>query len=242
MKPINKNTMLYDAIVRNNKLLPIFNRFGITLGFGDNDIETICFEKGINLNFFLEIVNTFQDESYFPKSKLTEFSVSQIIEYLKDTHSYYIDYILPDFEKQLKLIKSSGKENITDFELLNKFYIKYKHELREHINDEDKNVFPYALAVEKLAENEITFSQFNRDFDGFSISNFDREHTNMETKMNDLRSLIIKYLPPAFDQNLCQKFLFSLMRFEEDLKDHARIEDKILIPKIKVLENRIVKN
>jgi len=242
MKPIQKKTMLYDAIVRNNKLLPIFNRFGITLGFGDKNIETACFEKRIGLNFFIEIVNTFQDKNYFPKSKLTEFSVSQIIEYLKNTHLYYVNYILPDFEKQLTLIKLSGSENVTDFELLNKFYKKYKHELWEHINDEDKNVFPYALAVEKLAENEMTFSQFNNDFESFSVSDFDKEHTNMETKMSDLKSLIIKYLPPVFDQNLCQKFLFSLMRFEEDLKDHARIEDKILVPKIKILENRIVKN
>lgn len=242
MKPIQKNTMLYEAIVRNNKLLPIFNRFGITLGFGDKNIETACFERRIDLNFFIEIANTFQDENYFPKSKLTEFSVSQIIEYLKNTHLYYINYILPDFEKQLELIKFSVNKVVTEFELLDKFYKKYKHELWTHINDEDKNVFPYALAVEKLAENEMTSSQFNNDFEGFSISDFDREHSNMENKMSDLKSLIIKYLPPVFDQNLCQKFLFSLMRFEEDLKDHARIEDKILIPKIKTLENRTVKN
>ncbi len=238
MKPIHKNTMLYDIINRNNKLLPIFNRLGITLGFGDKNVEGACYEENLNLDFFIEITNTFQDENYFPKSKLNEFSIVMIVDYLKKTHLYYNSYILPDFEKQLELIKNSGNEDVPDFELLNKFYKRYKREFLEHINDEDKNVFPYALAVEKLATNEISLSLFRENFAEYSMTDFEREHTNMEAKMNDFKSLIIKYLPPVFNQNLCQKFLFSLMRFEEDLKDHARIEEKILIPRIKELENR----
>jgi len=35
---------------------------------------------------------------------------------------------------------------------------------------------------------------------------------------------------------MCQKLLTELFRLEADLEDHSRIEDKVLIPKVKLLE------
>ncbi|MDA3780250.1 MAG: hemerythrin domain-containing protein, partial [Bacteroidales bacterium] len=149
------------------------------------------------------------------------------------------NFILPNFENQLLSIKRSGIGNTKDFELLNKFYLEYKNELLVHIKDEDKNIFPYVLAVQDIIDNKKSAKEFYSIFSNRSIANFEKEHENMEMKMNDLKNLILKYLPPIYDQNLCNRFLITLMNFEEDLRDHARIEDKILIPKVTELEKVI---
>lgn len=239
MRLIKKDFLLYDVITESNKLLPVFNRFGIFLGFGDTSIEEMCIKKNINLPFLLEIVNTYNDANYFPASKLDTFSLLLIVDYLRKTHGYYLDFVLTDFEEQLNAIKQSSKGNKKEIELLNRFYEKYEHELLEHINYEDKNVFPYVVAIQDLVDGNINKKDVMNLYADKSISEFEQEHTNIEDKMHDLKNLMIKYLPPIYDQNLCNRFLFSLMRFEEDLADHARIEDKILIPKVKKIEQQI---
>lgn len=64
----------------------------------------------------------------------------------------------------------------------------------------------------------------------------------MDEKMFDLKNIIIKYLPPNYNQNIGNSLLSNLFMFEKDLKNHARIEDKILIPKVKQLEKIIKKD
>ena len=44
------------------------------------------------------------------------------------------------------------------------------------------------------------------------------------------------------DSNVSQAILFELFRLEADLKDHARIEDKILVPKVKYMEKWILEH
>jgi len=61
---------------------------------------------------------------------------------------------------------------------------------------------------------------------------FEKEHGNMEDKLNDLRSLLVKYLDPNYDDNDFNEFMISLFQFEKDVIDHSRIEDHILVPQL----------
>ncbi|MBV5348689.1 hemerythrin domain-containing protein, partial [bacterium] len=85
-----------------------------------------------------------------------------------------------------------------------------------------------------------TREQFKLKYPEYSISSFEKEHSNMDDKMDDLTNIIIKYLPPNYDQNRGNAFLANLFLFEKDLKNHSRIEDHILIPKVKQLEKLLV--
>lgn len=80
-----------DIIHLNYQLLSVINRFGIELGFGNLRIDEVCEKHNIQVGFFLEIVNTFHDENYFPGKQLQSFSVSLIVDYLKRTHYYYLE-------------------------------------------------------------------------------------------------------------------------------------------------------
>ena len=71
---ITKNMKMAEVIHRNYRLLPIINRFGIELGFGDDSVENVCSKKQIEVDFFLDIVNSYLDENYFPKKHLASFS------------------------------------------------------------------------------------------------------------------------------------------------------------------------
>ena len=117
---------------------------------------------------------------------------------------------------------------------------KFKEEFVIHINFEEREMFPFILELNAVIENPARRDQFTEKYPSFSVSSFEKEHSNMDDKMDDLTNIIIKYLPPNYDQNRGNAFLSNLFLFEKDLKNHSRIEDHILIPKVKQLEKLLV--
>jgi len=221
-----------ELVHRNYLLLPVLKRFGIQLGFQDKNISDICNEKNIDVNFLLAIVNTFNNHNYFPEHELQLFSLNLIIDYLRKSHLDFVNNNLPKIENLLNSLVQSS--NSTEIKLLQTFYKKYKEELLEHIQDEEENIFPYVLELQKLYDSK------KRDLPGnlpdYSANDFEEEHTDVEEKLLDLKNIIIKYLEPNYDELVCIDFLFELFQFERDLIDHARIEDKILVPGVKKIE------
>jgi len=229
MDKFNRQNSITDLVEANYHLLPVLNRFGIELGNRDKRLEKICIEQNISIDFFLAIINTFHDDEYFPETELKAFSPLLIINYLKKTHQYYIEYVIPKLESLLMQLIESNKTEIHQLEIIEQFWLKYKDELLLHLDDEEQVAFPYII---DLVENNIKNTQY-------AIHTFEKEHTNVDIKLNDLKKLIIKYIDPVYDNNICNDFLITLFRFEKDIKDHARIEDKILIPQVIELEKQL---
>ena len=226
MRTFTKDSKMYELVHNNYHLLPVMNRFGITLGFKDKKVETVCNEKGIDINFFLIIVNTFHSDTFFPEDELKTFSPLLIIDYLVKTHKYYVEYVLPKLENLLDRMIDSSPENSNELFLIESFYKKYRDELVQHFRDEEEKTFPYA--------SEIYLNK-NSSFD-YTIHTYEKEHDNVEEKLNDLKNLIIRHVKPVYDSNLCNEFLITLLRFERDIHNHSRIEDKILVPQIEEIE------
>ncbi|MDP2339243.1 MAG: hemerythrin domain-containing protein [Bacteroidota bacterium] len=236
MELFNENSKLASVIHKDHSLLPVINRLGIKLGFGDQTIRNICEEKDIDINFFVEIINVFHYEAYFPEKRLLDFSVSMVIEYLIKTHQYYVNYLIPENDRLIELFLLANPEESNENELVRKFYANFKEEFVIHISYEEREMFPYVLELNEAIKNPSFREQFRQKHPGFSISGFEKEHSNMDDKLDDLKNIIIKYLPPNYDQNRGNAFLNNLFMFEKDMKNHSRIEDHILIPKVKQLE------
>ncbi|WP_299576237.1 hemerythrin domain-containing protein [uncultured Sunxiuqinia sp.] len=232
MELFRKEDKMSSLINRNYNLLPVINRFGIRLGFKEKTIGEVCQEKQINTDFFLAIVNTYTDDSYFPEAEFLSFSPILLIDYLKNTHKYYIQYVLPKIERLLNEVLESCTDNCSSLKMINSFYQKYKAELLLHLKLEDEKVFPYII---ELYKNKKLSAE------GSFIEVIENEHTNVEVKLSDLENLIIRHLSPNYDDNAMNEFLTALLQFENDLNDHARIEDHILITQVIEFEKELKK-
>ncbi len=70
----------------------------------------------------------------------------------------------------------------------------------------------------------------------FNIDMFSEHHESIESKLSELKNIIIKYYPTPTTNNLSSA-LFDIFRCEKDLRFHSNIEDYLLIPAIKLIEN-----
>jgi regulator of cell morphogenesis and NO signaling len=233
MNQFTSTDKLASVIHANHFLLPVINRFGIKLGFKDKTVEQVCAEQNIDQNFFLAIVNTYTNPGYFPESALISFSPLLIVNYLRKTHQYYFDYFFPEVERRLEKLLGSCQGNCSDLYLIKSFYEKYKDELSKHLREEDEKVFPYVIAITNAVANKTALTE---PYSKYSIKKFEQEHNNVDQKIFDLKNIIIKYLEPSYNVNYGNELLFAIFRFERDLLDHARIEDKILSRQVQNLE------
>jgi regulator of cell morphogenesis and NO signaling len=237
---ITQENKMADLIHMNYLLISVINRFGIQLGFGDKTVDQVCKEHQIDTPFFLEIVNAFHDKEYFPDKDLQTFSIKLIVEYLLKTHRYYLEEKIPELEILIdKMVKEcySEAENIS---VLIQFFTEYKNELVTHTKREDEVVFPYALKIEEAYEHPAHRQELINELKNYSMQDYMNEHDNIEEKLFDLKNIIIKYLPPPKNKVLCNTVLTELFDLEQDINDHSRIEEKVLVPKVVELEKKLL--
>lgn len=235
---ITPNMKMAEVILLDYSLLPVINRFGIQLGFGDRTIHDICQHYHLSESFFVDILNIYHDKHYFPSQQLQEYPFHIIIDYLLKTHGYYKDYVAPDIEASIQDLINSCQTKCDNLNMIHAFYTTYKEELINHLTNEEEHFFPY---VEKVSE------QFHSDRStdnktihiNFSYEEHKAEHDNVVEKLFDLKNLIIKYLPPDYDQNICNDLLYKLFMFDKDLNDHERLEDYILVPRLSYMEDQL---
>ncbi|MDA3816746.1 MAG: hypothetical protein PF486_05170 [Prolixibacteraceae bacterium] len=239
--PIYANMKLADAIHLNYLLLPIIGRFGIELGFGNKTIKEICDEKEINLSFFLEIVNSYHNKDYFASEELQNYSLTLVVRYLISTHHYYIDVKIPELEEILNhFLENSSNENKSNNTLITNFFEEYKNELINHLKQEERTLFPYTFELEEANNTKIVSPALINKINNTLVEKEHSDHHDLEEKLFDLKNLIIKFLPPVKRKDILEKLLIELFRLEEDLEDHSRIEEQVLVPKIIQLEKIII--
>ena len=233
MKTIGTNTNLAEAIMQNHNLLRVIGRFDIQPGFGDVTVGEICHKKDIDPVFMVVILNSFLDESYFPAHDLTGFSLKQLVRYLQKTHDYYLNHQIPYIQELIDRLCSGRQPENPGLKVVNKFFAAYCRELKEHISREEKVTFPYVLDIESRFNHPENAGSGSPDY---TIYHYESEHDNVEEKLYDLKNIMIKYLPQPFDFDLVKRIIAELYWLEKDLNEHARIEDKIMIPKVRMME------
>ena len=238
---VTSETRMADVIHMNYLLLPVINRFGIRLGFGDQSVEQVCAQYNVNLSFFLDIINAYHDESYFPKEKMRGYPVDMIVDYLLNTHDFYRQKMLPETQQLVEDLIASCPSECDNLNMIADFFSIYKQELENHLASEEKHFFPYVQALAKMEEPLPSLGKI-RSYYNFSYDSHSEEHDNVISKMLDLKNIIIKYLPPNYNTTLCNNLLYWLFIFEKDLKDHERLEDIILLPALRNIENRLMQN
>lgn len=233
---IRADDRMADVVYYNERLLLVIERFGITLGFGDKTVEEVCQCHGLETSLVLKVINIFANPSTDDGEELTENMVPALLSYLKRGHRYYLDEKLPYINELLnRFIEHTDNP---DTKLLLFFFKGYAREVHEHMQLEDSLVFPYIQALydfvkgEKIQEGQLDYS----------IDDFVEHHSDIEEKLEDLAQLLIKHFPPTRDRFYRNIILIELFGLHYDLNDHGRIEEHILVPLVRELETKKVKN
>ena len=212
-----------DLICDNYSLLMVMSRFGLSLGFGDKSVKDVCEAQGVDCPTFLAVANFISEEQYSYSGNESDFSIPALMDYLKRAHTYFLDFNLPAIRR--KLIEAIDCSSDVALVVI-RFFDAYVAEVQKHMAYEEGRVFPYVRAL-------LTGTRP----DDYSIDVFSRHHDQVESKLSELKRILIRYYPAQGTSEL-NSVLFDLFTCEQDLASHNAVEDRLLTPAIRRLEQK----
>lgn len=225
MKLYEADDKMIDLISDNYSMLQGLSAFGIRLGFGDKTVCEVCREQDVDCYTFLMVVN-FLINGYTPKESDEKISVKTLLGYLQASHRYFIDFQLPSIRTKLEESLQKGDGLAA---LILRLYDEYAHDIRLHMKYEEKTLFPY---VEALLRGEQT--------SGYNVDIFSKHHSDTKGKFQELKNIIIKYLPHnGLANNQLTTTLYDIYNNEEWLLNHSNVEEILFVPAIRLLEQKV---
>ncbi|MDR2621900.1 MAG: hemerythrin domain-containing protein [Dysgonamonadaceae bacterium] len=213
-----------DLVLANYRLLFVFPGFKLNLDLGESTVKQICEKNHISTSLFLLVCNLYTFDDYCPNTNiLAQIPLNDLMKYLKNSHKDYLENrITKVINRILDLINYCCLKN---GEMLMKFCEKYKQEVIAHFNYEEQVVFPY---IQSLLDGEKTSN--------YKIKEYERNHSDLDAALNDLKNILIKYLPSECSIEKCRDALIDLFLFEFDLSKHTSLEEQILITLVEGIE------
>lgn len=223
---MSENAKMAELVMSNPKLMLTLSRFGIELGFGDLSVKEVCKKANINPAFFLLVCNIYTNQNYIPSdSEIQSVDINSILTYLSNSHKYYVEERIPHIEHHLERIINACPERFGN--TIKRFFIEYKKEVANHFSYEEFTVFPY---INSLANKSVEKQ--------FTIHEFESNHSNIEDKLSDLMSILIKYLPADIFPKERIEISLDIMDLSSDLRCHTIVEERALVPFVELLEKQ----
>ncbi|GHT11915.1 cation-binding protein [Bacteroidia bacterium] len=215
-----------NLISENYPALLVMSRFGIALGFGEKSIGEVCRNNQVDTNTFLAIINLMVSENRIIQASDTKISVESLINYLHNSHNYFLNYRLPEIREKLSKVLNPGEDDLNKAVL--EYFDKFVAEVKKHMLNEDKKVFPYVKSLLRAGSK-----------DKYNIG-FSKQHEQIETRLTEFKNILIKYYP-AQSTNKMNGVLFDIFNCEKDLASHNAVEEYLFLPAIVELEGKTEK-
>lgn len=235
MAVYTKDSKVSELIFEDPTIMSVLNRFGINLGVGDRSIEDSCVELGLDVDFFIVIINTYLNNDYLPEKLTDKRYREMMIEYLEKTDIYYRDVQLPNITRHFGLLLRNEMEHSymesdkcnSNLQLLNKFFIEVKEEFHQCITGECDFWFPLMRRDFEQSRKMIELHKM-----GVVKSDYELpfEHIGLEDKLRDLISFFVIHLHGVTDHNLCLAVVSAAFTLEKDIRQNNRIRNRIFRP------------
>ena len=213
-------------ISQNSDLLQIMSCFNIPLGFSDLTVEEVCLKNNVHTPTFLAVVNFVSDGFSTLDADYDNLSIQSLMQYLKQTHTYYLTHLLPGIRTKLIAAICEAKNKVA--QLILRAFDEYTHEIDKHMGYEDQTVFVY---VEHLLTGQRAPQ--------YQIKTYSKHHDQVSERLTELKNIIIKYAPSQVNHFLLTTALLDIYLCEKGLEWHCKIEDYLFTPLVHRYERKL---
>ena len=225
MDKFTSNMKVARLVEANYRLLGVLARVGIDGSFGEKTVSEVCIQSGLDPDTVILLCEVYTFPNFKPTmDRLRRCHVGDILRYLHQSHDYYLNRAITAMEAAVtKLLEPCQKKQQ---DVVWNFFRGYRVELKNHFGFEEEEVIPYVQGL-----------IIGQSRPGFSIDRFEENHSNIDEKLSDFKNLVMKSLPAACDGEARVNLLVRIFALQEDLKCHTYIEDHVLVPMVRLLEN-----
>ncbi len=168
-----------------------------------------------------------------------ETSIPDILLFLRVSHHYYTSKLIPEIEQSLAyalMLLNGGDELWVNLSL---FFTNYKSKLIEHIFEEEDEFFPILEKLHSLDKMPPVISEIKTFIAEENLFFITDHHDAIEDELAEIIKIVKLYVDDVDQSMPLRIFVNQINRFELELRNHAIIEDLLLMPMARKLENKL---
>lgn len=235
---INDDALMWDVIREEPKILQAMSRFGIPLGVGEKSVREVCEANDVDADTFVAVANLIKHGEDCASLFVDKIKVPALMAYLRNAHDFFLNFQFPKIRRKLIEAVDCSEKNEVAFLIL-KFYDAYAAEVRRHMQFENNKIFAYVNSYLAPAPSTTALPQpVQNSPTSKEIELYLRGHDSIETKLRELKNLLVKYGVPSANVSFLNDVVFNIYTCEDDLNTHCAVENKLFIPAVSRLERR----
>ena len=234
---VNFTETVGQIVARNYNTATVFEKYNIDFCCGGKKtLQTVCTEKQLNFDTLYHEVEEAANRQVPPSQNAANWSLPFLTEYIVETHHRYVQDSIPVLLKYTQKIASVHGKNHPELIEVARLFAELAQDLLQHMKKEEIVLFPHInkLATSNKAIPAAAFGSVNNP-----IMAMEQEHETAGNLLHQIRTLTNNYTLPNDACNTYGVTFARLQEFEADLHRHVHLENNILFPKTKQLEQTL---
>lgn len=236
---IDQELKIADVVSDNIKTADIFKKYGIDFCCGGGiSIAKACAKKNVNVEQLLSELKG-MDDKVKASQDFNKWELDFLIDYILNTHHAYVAEaieLLDSYSTKVAKVHGVHHQPVLEIERL---YNLVKIELLQHMQKEERILFPYIKQMVKAKRENCHLLKPNFGSVQNPINMMNAEHEMAGDALKEIANLTKNYTPPEWACNTFKALYAKLEEFEQDLHLHVHLENNILFPKAIELEKSL---
>lgn len=233
-----KDHTIGEIVKTDYRAADVFKKYGIDFCCGGGkSISAVCEAHRLNMEEVLAALYIALSTSQNTALPYDEWPLDLLATYIQKVHHKYVEEAIPVINGYLdKIVQVHGNAH-PELQEIASLFKESSGELAMHMKKEELMIFPYTQKLVKLKETQA--SDWQKPVFG-SVENLirqmEQEHDGEGERFRKIAQLSDNYTPPT---DVCNTYIVTfqkLKEFEMDLHLHIHLENNILFPKTKALE------
>ncbi|MGC9353003.1 MAG: iron-sulfur cluster repair di-iron protein [Mariniphaga sp.] len=234
---ITSATPVGEVVKTNFKAANMFqaNKIDYCCG-GNQTISEACEKAGVQPDQLIQQLETVLQDSDPDAEYINNLELSALADYIVNRHHAYVRKNIPFLKQNLdKITEVHGANHPELVRVRDEFYAS-AGELTMHMQKEELLLFPYVKKMEEAqkANENLPSPPFGKVAN--PIAAMMAEHENEGERYMRISEQTNNYQVPADGCTTYEVTLKQLADFEKDLHRHIHLENNILFPKAKLME------
>ncbi len=236
---ISEQKTVAEVVTENIKAAHVFKKHGIDFCCGGGiTIEKACAKNGVDYTILEEDLKAI-DENVPGAHNYNDWHLSFLIDYIVNTHHKYVEENIPILLQYAAKVANVHGHHYKEVIEINELVIAIAKELAVHMKREELILFPFIKQLVTADKQELKLETPSFGTANDLIESMENEHENAGDIFKEITKLSNNYTPPDEACNTFRALYSKLQEFEEDLHQHVHLENNILFPKTKQLEQQL---
>jgi regulator of cell morphogenesis and NO signaling len=236
-----RNLTLADLVSRDTGVAAVFERYHLDYCCkGKRTLADAATSAGLDLD---ELARQVESRLAHPvdevADRFTAMAPDQLADLIEQRHHRYVRDMIPTITAHMTKVAAKHGKRHPELNSMAAIWQRLANELTAHMEKEEVVFFPYIRRMMDVKRNGRYHLLPVVPVLTRPVRSLERDHERTGTLLDELRNLSLDFAPPEDACMTYQLTFRELAAFETDLHRHIHLENNILFPQARTLEQRL---